>query len=240
LKSVHWTTLAENATQWFGVSLDNKDSSESANEGLINAIEETLNILLLAGDFTQSPLPDNNPYRITQNSFIAELFSKGSQVGFKNGDSGADQDNTRQAVANHSLTQRFPVMEAAGWEQLREIGTLQIHPIAFQSGTESLSEEGKSELDNAVKQLAHYPNFRIVVKGHSGIKGDAEANKTLSQARSAAVAQYLTATFGVDTDRLRAIGYGADQPLPRKPGESDRAYNYRLPRVELYLVAEDL
>ena len=39
-------------------------------------------------------------------------------------------------------------------------------------------------------------------------------------------------------DRLRVLGIGSDSPLPRRAGESDRAYSYRLPRVELYLVGE--
>jgi hypothetical protein len=36
------------------------------------------------------------------------------------------------------------------------------------------------------------------------------------------------------------VGYGASKPLPRQPDESERAYDYRLPRVELALVSEVL
>jgi hypothetical protein len=42
----------------------------------------------------------------------------------------------------------------------------------------------------------------------------------------------------MDADRIRALGFGSAQPLPRLPDESDRAYAYRLPRVEFALVSE--
>jgi outer membrane protein OmpA-like peptidoglycan-associated protein len=50
----------------------------------------------------------------------------------------------------------------------------------------------------------------------------------------------LTVTYGIDPNRMRIIGYGSSRPLPRLPGESDRAYGYRLPRVEVTLAAENL
>jgi len=78
------------------------------------------------------------------------------------------------------------------------------------------------------------------VKGHSGISGDPRANLQLSQERADAVARYLTVTYGIDPNRMRIIGYGSTRPLPRLPGESDRAYGYRLPRVEVTLAAENL
>jgi hypothetical protein len=34
------------------------------------------------------------------------------------------------------------------------------------------------------------------------------------------------------------VGYGGERPLKRVQDESDRAYQYRLPRVELYLASE--
>jgi hypothetical protein len=45
-------------------------------------------------------------------------------------------------------------------------------------------------------------------------------------------------THSIDEARLRAVGYGGERPLARAPDESDRTYQYRLPRVELYLASE--
>lgn len=131
-------------------------------------------------------------------------------------------------------------MDEQGWTRLKEIGTLKMQPIGFRRGTADLSYDGKLELDRAAEHLAYYPNFRILVKGHTGIRGEPQSNLELSQDRADTVARYLMVTYGVDANRLRSVGYGASRPLPRKPGESDRAYGYRLPRVELALVAENL
>ena len=109
----------------------------------------------------------------------------------------------------------------------------------FQSGSASLTYEGKQEVDRAVENLRHYPNFRVVISGHSGLRGDALANTELSQARANSVGRYLRVTYALDSNRLKAAGQGSSEPLPKLPGESNRAYNYRLPRVELTLVAEE-
>ena len=53
------------------------------------------------------------------------------------------------------------------------------------------------------------------------------------------VVQYLIAVHAIDPDRLHAEGKSASQPPPRKPGESERAYRYRLPRVEFVLLEEN-
>ena len=108
----------------------------------------------------------------------------------------------------------------------------------FQSGTAELNYDGKTELDRVMDIVRHYPNFRIQIKGHTGLGGDAAENKLLSQERAESVARYLNVTYSVDQNRLRVLGLGSDQPLPRLQGEAERAYNYRLPRVELSLLSE--
>ena len=138
----------------------------------------------------------------------------------------------------NSLERDFAPLDDARWDGLREVGTLKVRPITFSSGASELNLEGKQELDKAVKSLEHYPNYRVVIKGHTGLRGDPKANRSLSRDRAEAVARYLTVTYSVDGDRLRVLGMGADAPLPRRSGETDRAYSYRLPRVELYLVGE--
>jgi len=42
----------------------------------------------------------------------------------------------------------------------------------------------------------------------------------------------------LDPNRMRVRGRGGQQPLPRVAGETDRAYQYRLPRVEVALLKD--
>lgn len=227
LKGVKWVSLTDNAQQWFGVS----SFGTMPEEGLIETIEGAIRILVGSGDFSSSPLPDHNPYRITNSQFITDLFE---------GNMGAGQFTTpgKITLATTARDQSFASLSDAQWDRLREVGTLQVRPILFQSGTSSLSYEGKLELDKAAQSLTHYPNFRLLIKGHTSTRGDKTANKALSADRAEAVRRYLTITHGLEKNRTKAVGYGGENPLPRNPGEPMRAYYYRLPRVELVLVTE--
>jgi outer membrane protein OmpA-like peptidoglycan-associated protein/ABC-type nitrate/sulfonate/bicarbonate transport system substrate-binding protein len=224
LQGVAWATLQENATSWFGVDLE----GQASRDGIVDAITSTVQILIDAGDFASDPLPDEDPYRL--------LHSEPIEWVFQNGVFGAITSGTDTPA--DPLARPFEALDDAAWERLREIGTLKVRPITFQSGTAELSLEGKRELDKAAENLKHYPNFRVVIAGHSGVRGDAEANRELSRQRAESVARYLTVTYSIAAERLRPLGQGANAPLARRPGESERAYNYRLPRVEMFLVAE--
>ena len=220
---VQWTTLASNARNWFGLVRDQAAFSER----LIETMESAADILVQTGEFGSSPIPNSNPYRLTNSQFVADLNAQGLSEGVA-ADSTADP-----------LERAFSPLSDAQWDALDEVGTLKVRPIVFQSGSAALTLEGKKEIDGAVENLKHYPNFRVVVAGHTGLRGNEDANRTLSQARADSVARYLKVTYGLDSNRLRSIGFGSSDPLPRRPGENDRAYNYRLPRVELALVAEE-
>jgi outer membrane protein OmpA-like peptidoglycan-associated protein len=131
----------------------------------------------------------------------------------------------------------LPLSDEA-WKSLREIGTLRVEPITFQAGGELLDDTGKEQVDRiAALLINNYPGYRVAVRGHTGA-GDEEENKKLSLSRALVVAQYLTVVHAIDPDRLHAEGRGAAQPPPRRPGESERAYRYRLPRVEFVLLEE--
>ncbi|CAK8710893.1 OmpA-like domain-containing protein [Candidatus Electronema halotolerans] len=220
LKGVNWLSLVDNCEQWFGLTA----TGGMGEEGIIAAIESTADILVNAGDFASSPIPDGNPYRLTNRSFLEELF----------------QGSTGFTKSGKSTAATFAPLDSAGWAALKEVGTLKLDPIIFQQGTSTLDILGKQTIDAAMERLSHYPHFRIVIKGHTGLRGDPNENLRLSQDRAEAVSRYLQITHNIDPNRVRPLGLGGNQPLPRQPGESQRAYEYRLPRVELVLVREDI
>lgn len=221
VKGVRWASLTENARDWFGVG--------GGTEGLVDTLEETAKILVDHRDFPASPLPQRDPYRLQYRKFVEDLFTAGmDSTGF----------NTPASDAAATASRSFPALTPEQWSRLPEVGTLRIRPISFASGTDDLSLEGKAEIDAAAVNLSRYPNFRIIVKGHTSIRGDRNENKLLSQERAEAVKRYLTITHAIDAQRIHAVGYGGDRPLARSPGEADRAYEYRLPRVEISLASD--
>jgi outer membrane protein OmpA-like peptidoglycan-associated protein len=195
-----------------------------------DTLESAAATLVNVGDFTSSPIPDQNPYRLVKSSFLQDLYTKGISGFTKSGTAAQGTD---------SLIAPFPPLDAAAWERMREVGTLKIEPIIFQHGSADLDLFAEEVLKKVIARLKHYPHFRVVVKGHTGLRGDPAQNKALSQQRADSVAALLQKKFHIDPNRIRAVGYGADRPLPRLPGESNRAYEHRLLRVEIVLVREE-
>lgn len=228
LAGVAWVNLNENCEDWFGIA----GPSGQGSEGISLTIESTAAILVGARDFPASPVPDQNPYRLLKRSFLEDLYLKGvsgfqtsgQALGGKNGD---------------PLTAPFTAMDPAQWDRLSEVGTLKINPIIFMHGSTELDLLAQAEIDQAVERLRHYPRFRVIVKGHTGTRGDSAENKLLSQQRAEVVAAYLRSRHHVDGNRIRALGFGDERPLKQLEGESYRAYQQRLLRVEVVLVRED-
>jgi len=220
LRGVAWAGLDENGAEWFGVT----PSGLPGDEGLIDTIDGTLKVLIAAGDFSRNPLPDQDPLRLTNRQFVTSLY--------------LPQAKPELAGKADTLALEFKPLDDAGWERMKQVGTLRIEAIGFARGTATLDEDSRATLDDIADKLRRYPRYRLLIKGHTGLGGDDAANLQLSKDRAQAAADYLLQTFGMDADRERAVGYGSSQPLPRQPDENDRAYAYRLPRVEFVLLAE--
>lgn len=229
LNGVRWVNLTENCQEWFGVS----GPGQASEQGLVDTIESTVSVLIESGDFKENPLPDKDPYRIINSSFVSSIYKDGVKTGFASLETG-----TSSAVVGVGLDRPFKQLTDVQWDRLRSVGSIRVDPIMFQSGVAELTISEKEKLDLAVSRLKHYPTFRIKVSGHTSSSGDPEANVTLSQARADSVARYLMITYSVDQNRIKAVGFGGSKPLSKLPDESDRAYGYRLPRVEICLFAE--
>ncbi len=219
LQKIDWYDLFENAGQQFGLAVS---AASPATDGLVKTIIACTDILRRTGKLARDPL-EGNPYVIINSSLMEKLIKTvPAMVGRQGG----------------SPVEVAPLNEDT-WKSLREVGTLRVEPITFRAGGESLDDTGKEQVDKIAALLVNnYPGYRVAVRGHTGA-GDEAENSKLSRGRAQVVAQYLVAVHAIDPDRLHAEGLGASQPLARKPGESERAYQYRLPRVEFVLLGEN-
>lgn len=225
LQGVKWVSLIDNVRDWYGIS-----DSGFSDEALILSIESAVDILLENNDFGGNPIPDEDPYRLINSQFVEQLNQHFiNNAGFS---AKGAQSSKRSLI--------FTPLTDAQWNRLETIGSLKTRHIVFVSGTSDLTHEGKSQIDEQIADLNHYPNFRVEIRGHTGIRGDKNANLALSQERADAVLRYIEITHGIVDNRARAVGFGSSKPLPKRPGESSRRYNYRLPRVEIKLVRETI
>lgn len=230
LKGVAWANLQENAAKWFGLT---RVAGQAPTYGLITTIDKTVRTLIDVGDISDNPLPGGDPRSIINSSQLVILNEQGVNPGSVV-DAAATED-----VASNPLAADFTALDASAWDRLKEVGMLKVRPILFVSGVSQLSDEDKEQLGLAAEALKSYPYFRIEVHGHTKPGGDEAESKLLSEERADAVARYLMVTYGLDEDRVRALGFGATKPLAQVPGESWRERQDKLARVEIHLKTEE-
>ena len=146
-------------------------------------------------------------------------------------------------ISNEGAVYTLSVVEEAGMEQkvefsamelsrlLNEKGSVALRGILFDTGKATIKEESKSTLQTIADLLKQEPSLRLEIQGHTDNVGGADANRTLSAARAAAVRQFLVANFGVPADRLVANGFGDTNPVADNATEQGRAQNRRVELV---------
>lgn len=213
---IEWFDLSENCRLQFGIS---SQVGETVHDGLMNTIIACTDVMLRMGTLKTDPLK-GNPYLITNSTILEEL---------------AEASPSKLTGSKNGKPRSFEKLDDKEWSQLRQIGAMRVEPIIFQSWNNLLSSEGKDTVDKIAQMLINnYPDYYVAVRGHTG-PGDEEENLKISKERAQAVVQYLVAVHNIDPNRLRAEGWADRHKPPKKPGESERSYRYRLSRVEFML-----
>ncbi|MBD3810556.1 MAG: OmpA family protein, partial [Sulfuricurvum sp.] len=82
-------------------------------------------------------------------------------------------------------------------------------------------------LDDIANVMVKYPETKIEVQGHTDSIGDNNTNLSLSQLRAQSVTSYLTAK-GVDSNRIRSVGFGETMPIASNDTAEGREKNRRV------------
>ncbi|MDY0280073.1 MAG: OmpA family protein [Salinivirgaceae bacterium] len=92
--------------------------------------------------------------------------------------------------------------------------------VMYDFGKFELRPESMSALEELVEILRDdNPNITIELSAHTDARGSADFNKQLSQKRAQSVVDFLI-LYGIDAERLTAVGYGKDQPKLVTPREA--------------------
>ena len=146
-------------------------------------------------------------------------------------------------VSNDGEVYTLTVVEEAAMEQkvefsamelskiLAEKGSVALHGILFDTGQATIKAESKTTLQSIADLLKQEPSLRLEIQGHTDNVGAAEGNRRLSDARAAAVKQYLVSTFGVAGDRLTTTGLGDTKPVADNATDAGRSLNRRVELV---------
>ena len=222
INGARWITFTENCKRWFGCD----DDDWLAEVGIEDSLNLAHRIWRDAGIQKSNPFPDGDPYNLINSSVLKELFVVGIDEGIV------------ETIQN-PLAYPFEPLTAEQWDQSRYLDKLNTGRIIFERGTNRMTLEGREALDGIAEQLKQFPTHRLRIEGHTGTRGNKQANTKLSLDRANAVKHYLLTTYtDIDPDRILAVGFGGSKPLELKAGESSRSRSYskRLKRVEIHLI----
>jgi OmpA-OmpF porin, OOP family len=128
--------------------------------------------------------------------------------------------------AMESARKSFTKQEAEVYQQGDHL-LIRLKTINFKSGGADLPGSSFGILAKVKKVALQLGPQQIVIEGHTDSYGDAASNDQLSQARAEAVAHYFE-TNGIDTDKVRAVGYGFKKPIASNKTKLGRAQNRRV------------
>jgi OmpA-OmpF porin, OOP family len=146
-------------------------------------------------------------------------------------------------ISNDGEVFTLTVVEEAAMEQkvefsamelstiLNEKGSVALHGILFDTGQATIRDESKGDLQAIGDLLKQQPALRLEIQGHTDNVGAADANRRLSEARAAAVKQYLVTNHSVPADHLTTSGFGDAKPVAENTTEQGRAQNRRVELV---------
>jgi outer membrane protein OmpA-like peptidoglycan-associated protein len=107
--------------------------------------------------------------------------------------------------------------------------------VDFETGSAVLSPTATKTLDSLGHALTSktLASFRFRVEGHTDTVGAPDANKTLSERRAEAVAEFLEHHFDISPSRLQPVGYGSEKLLVPTPDQTPEPRNRRVRIVNI-------
>lgn len=126
------------------------------------------------------------------------------------------------------VEKKIEVKEIVVKEEKRGLVVNLASAVLFDSGKSKLKPAAYGMLNEVVKLMQEYPDNNVLIEGHTDSRGSPAYNKKLSEARAHAVHEILVSKYGVDSKRIKAVGYGEEKPLANNKTESGREQNRRV------------
>jgi OOP family OmpA-OmpF porin len=104
--------------------------------------------------------------------------------------------------------------------------------ISFSIDVFTKNGEIKNDFVPKLKEIAEllkkYPQYRILIEGHTDNSGKEKANIKLSSERANAILDHIVNTDGVPLDRLSSVGYGGLRPITSNSDSEGIKQNRRI------------
>jgi outer membrane protein OmpA-like peptidoglycan-associated protein len=120
--------------------------------------------------------------------------------------------------------------------------------VQFDTGNANIKPEYHDDIKRIAEFINKYSSTSAVIEGHTDNIGKEVLNVKLSHRRAANVKAYLVRKFGIDSSRIRAIGYDYQKPIADNHTAEGRQKNRRAethidahaPSNSLYSFFDDL
>ena len=99
--------------------------------------------------------------------------------------------------------------------------------VNFETASATLTTESFAILDEIIPGLRDNKDVELEIRGYTDSQGSAAYNQKLSEQRANSVMQYLI-NNGIEASRLRAVGYGEQDPIASNRTAAGRAQNRRI------------
>jgi len=145
------------------------------------------------------------------------------------------QYNNRHDICFEKL-EYLPALEGLEFDRLTakrllDGDILPLRKLSYASGKSELQQASFPELERLANLMKQHPDMAIEIFGHTDNTGNADTNRSLSQRRADAVADYLIRK-GIPRERVYARGYGELYPIANNGTQEGRLQNRR---VEIHL-----
>lgn len=101
------------------------------------------------------------------------------------------------------------------------------HGIEFEPGTAVIIRSSCHYIDKIIQIMREYPNYRLVVNGHTDGAGSMGVNLKISKRRAMAIVDYMV-EHGIYPSRLKSFGHGGTQPIADNKTLAGRKLNNRI------------
>jgi len=134
-------------------------------------------------------------------------------------------------VEREGFVQTSALLPAAALKQQLDADGRVAIEVNFAVDKADILPDSQPQIEQVLALLQQDPSLQLSVEGHTDNTGGADHNRSLSQARAAAVVAALTGK-GIDAARLSAAGFGADRPVADNGSEDGKAKNRRVELVK--------
>jgi outer membrane protein OmpA-like peptidoglycan-associated protein len=99
--------------------------------------------------------------------------------------------------------------------------------VQFDTGKANIKPKYHNDIKRIANFMSKYPSTPAVIEGHTDNVGKEVVNVKLSHLRAANIKVYLAQKFGVDSSRIKVIGYDYQKPIASNKTAEGRQKNRR-------------